>query len=434
MPQPPDKDVVQSFKTTVESLLIGVAADGKVRRDYLQRFVEYYGTPLKNYLTGRWRLSEHDAADVLQDFLVVKLIEPTPSQSLVTRFLEKRKASPSLRFRAYCLLSLRNFVLDRARAKRLPLVSLEAVEGFTPSDTHHTTDFDRFELDWATNLIEQAMQLVKVDCEEKGQPEVWRLFEARVVQPALEGRKPPAYEELALQLKLRGPKQAANRLQTAFRKFRTCFDDLIRSYLPLCDDHDEMVKQEIADLKQLAAGIRQGLAAETHHDPISSSVLSITLIDDLTSANNLWSDRDLPGLWTHLVSQPIGDFMKEVSPHLVEHFGRLLSDDQAPISNLVTLWIHPRPPLELLQALKLFALQHDESQGKQHQSELPPRFYEALYLATVATTKLRLGIDIAADTPTALRGRVGHALHWHWCDDITRDVLSEWYRGLKEIG
>jgi hypothetical protein len=85
---------------------------------------------------------------------------------------------------------------------------------------------------------------VRVECERQHRPDLWKLFEARILRPAIDDVEPIAYEQLVAELAFQSPSQAWNALVTVKRMFESALRSVIREYV----QDEALVDAEIQDL------------------------------------------------------------------------------------------------------------------------------------------------------------------------------------------
>ena len=233
-------------------MLIQQAGDGSlsVRNAALGEVVRQYQAPLRRYLTGgRWRLPSDQADDLLQDFLLAKVLE----QDLIAR------ADPARgRFRTFLLTSLdrftSNWMRDRGGSGRAAgsVISIDAGANGHPSVPDPCDNL--FELAWAREVLDRALSSMKADCKDGNRADLWTVFQARVVRPTLENVEPVPHADLAQQLGLEKAEDAANRLVTAKRKFGKHLRAIVGEY----EQGDDAIDGEIRDLIAALALTRGG--------------------------------------------------------------------------------------------------------------------------------------------------------------------------------
>jgi hypothetical protein len=242
--QPPSS----SFPLTRWSL-IGRAAQispGDPRtRAALNELVSRYLPALRAHLVLTRRMQPDDADELLQDFLASKVLE----QGLFGR------ANQSLgRFRTFLLAALGNFLVDSVRAAQAKKRAAE--KQAIPIDDQRDSLPDSaddpsaaFQSEWARQVIRRALTLMHQQCASENRQDLWRVFEARVLSPTLEGSEPIDYARLMNELGFDSTQQASNALITAKRMFQRSLRDAIAEYAA-----DDQIEQELKDLKALLAG------------------------------------------------------------------------------------------------------------------------------------------------------------------------------------
>src|SRR5436309_15965884 len=74
---------------------------------------------------------------------------------------------------------------------------------------------------------------------------IWKIFEVRVLRPALDGVDPPPYDQLISEFGLKSPAQATNALATGKRMFARHLRAVIAQY----ETGDKAVRAEIDSLR-----------------------------------------------------------------------------------------------------------------------------------------------------------------------------------------
>ncbi len=193
-----------------------------------------YRSALLAYLVRSCRLDVDFAEDVVQPFML-KMIK-----------IWQQKYDPSRgRFRHYVLKVLRNHAIDIIRNPPKPSVDL--LEALAAEGPEVTTSFD---VHWARSLVHHAIETMKSDCERRCRPEIWGVFEDRVLRPVFDGTPPRDYEQLVDRYGLPSVTQAANLLVTAKRTFRRHLYAVLRPYAK----SEQEVEREVRDLQEILAG------------------------------------------------------------------------------------------------------------------------------------------------------------------------------------
>ena len=227
-----DYPEVGSFPSTHWSLIFSAHDQDPVRRrEALGELLRLYLPALRAHLLYRRNIERHRAEDLLQGFVADQIFE---------RDLLAKADAARGRFRSFLLRSLENYVInERQREARRREVALEL-------DTAEGAASDVFEVQWARQLLQETLRRMREECENKGQPALWGIFECRVVGPTLTGSPPPAYSSLVERFGFRSAEQASNALVTAKRQFERTLGAVIAETECITSDKD--IEAAIADL------------------------------------------------------------------------------------------------------------------------------------------------------------------------------------------
>jgi DNA-directed RNA polymerase specialized sigma24 family protein len=228
----------------------GEASDGE--RQALNRLLVRYLPALKSHLVSCMKIAPDAAEDILQGFMSDKVLE----QNLLAKADRERG-----KFRTFLLHALRNYAISairRGRAqKRTPdrAFSLDADEAWEPASAERDASA-AFDAAWAREVLVDAMAKMKSECTEAGREDIWRVFEARVLAPALGDTPPMPYEELVTRFQFQSPVQASNVLVTAKRTFLRALRSVVKEYI----QDAGLVDAEIGELKEILSSVGAGSA------------------------------------------------------------------------------------------------------------------------------------------------------------------------------
>ena len=177
----------EAFLTTHWSLIDDIKARPEQNTALIGLLLETYWKPVYCYLRRRGYHNEQ-AKDLTQDFF---------HEVVLNRQLLSRADQAKGRFRSYLLHALKQYVINKERderaQKRIPrdkMISLDAVDvPALPQEFDLATADDSFHYAWLSTLLERVVADVKNACREQDMDIHWRLFNARVVKPLLEGYK-----------------------------------------------------------------------------------------------------------------------------------------------------------------------------------------------------------------------------------------------------
>ncbi len=235
----PPTERSSAFPQTQWSLVQSAAGQQPDSAAAMGKLLERYVEPMKAYLMRRHQLQASDAEDLTQGFLVSQVLE---------RHLLRRAQKNKGRFRTFLLVALRRYAINRARdshagcrdESRNDSLSALAVDpagrGLDPKD--------KFDQLWARQTIHAATARMQLECRTFNRPDIWGIFEARILKPAYDRVEPLTYVELASHFRLQSTTQAANLLTTGKRMFERNLRTTIEEY----ESDPKRADSEIADL------------------------------------------------------------------------------------------------------------------------------------------------------------------------------------------
>jgi hypothetical protein len=106
-----------------------------------------------------------------------------------------------------------------------------------------------FDVEWARQVLAEAIRRMKAECDESNRADVWDVFEGRVLRETIHAGQAMGYDELVRRWQFKSPAQAANVLITGKRMFARVLRGVVGEY---ARDQVE-VEQEINDLRQILA-------------------------------------------------------------------------------------------------------------------------------------------------------------------------------------
>jgi RNA polymerase sigma-70 factor (ECF subfamily) len=244
-----------SFPSTHWSLVGQAGQMGEMeRRRALDELLVRYLPPMIAHLTQAKRLPMDEAEDVLQAFLTEKVV----AQNLI-----RRADSARGRFRSFILASLDNFLSNvkrdsGARKRGGGLVSGGMGEAFAASlgetASPDGSPADAFDLTWAREVLRQAIEAMRIECESGGRSATWEVFRARVLDPIFADAAPVPYPELVRNFHFESPAQASNALVTANRHFMR----VLRRVVGVYEQDAAAIDAELLDLRRIVAESRAG--------------------------------------------------------------------------------------------------------------------------------------------------------------------------------
>jgi DNA-directed RNA polymerase specialized sigma24 family protein len=246
------------FPSTHWSVIaLATGASAPAAHAALGNLLTRYMPALKAHLVITRRLNPHTADDLLQGFIAERVLD---------RKLLAKADHARGRFRAFLVTCLNRYVYDMLRregsAKRHPgLGNLVPLEFLDEKDvtSRQPTECDAFDLAWARQVLADALERMRMACEQSLRPDLWSLFQARIVAPATEGIEPISYQQLTRTFHYVSVAQATNALVTAKRMYARMLRAVVAEYVP-----EPEVDDELCRLKRILAqsGRRSGSGAE----------------------------------------------------------------------------------------------------------------------------------------------------------------------------
>ncbi|HNQ22826.1 MAG TPA: hypothetical protein PKK06_07015 [Phycisphaerae bacterium] len=237
----PERNVGQ-FPTTHWSLLARAAGeDADARRPALAEVLTRYQPAMRTHVARRFgrTLAADQIDDVVQGFITHHILE----KELLGRADRARG-----RFRSLLCTALDRYVITELRRRRQGVASLEDVP---PAPGKSAGPEQEFNLAWARQVIDEALSRMHARCA-ASRPELWELFETRLVGPILGSAPAPPYAQLVAQYGFASPMQAMNALVTAKRWFREALASVVAEYA----GEDAEAEAEVSDLLNCLAGWR----------------------------------------------------------------------------------------------------------------------------------------------------------------------------------
>ena len=434
----PDSMLSEEFLQTTDSLFACVIRHSpELRKEQLDRLIRSYGPPLAAYLIRSRRLNPDVAEELLQNFLLEKLIEPVPEENIASQFLKRKEKNADLRFRNYLRCALKNYLYDLFRRKGLTTVTLDNV--LEQSDDPELDEIDEHEYDvtWANSLLNQACVALRTECCLKQQPKIWDIFYERMIRPIETGLPARSYQELCSDGRFETPKKAANLYITAIHKFNRLLRDIVSHYLPAEGNASpKAIDAELLELQKALAKPGR-LHLREHADfSINDSINSLKqqLLCIPTDIAILWNDVDLKDLWDSLRKRSLNSLLAEVSGKGADYS---VSDAEIWDADLEDLLTRDTPRLSVLTTIKdvakMHASQTAHSLGIDNNTKnvFPPSVTMLLYGLVIALARVRLNERITRDRDDQFVPRVYRLLEFSWIDLQTRQVLTQWLTLLQ---
>lgn len=236
--------VPKPFPTTHWSELerIGQSGDESIGK-HLDRLLSVYMPPLKEFLVRGRGYSPDEADDVLQGFVVDRIIQGR----LIAKADQERG-----KFRTLLIAALKNYAFNVRRRERrggevTPLAS-DRLETVCASDD----PCGIFEIAWAKQLVSDALRQMEQYCCQSKRTDIWDVFYMQVVQPIYNNTQRPSYKDIVHRFRCESPTQACNIVITGKRIFSRILRELIQDYVR----DSSLVEEEFQDLRRIIAAMR----------------------------------------------------------------------------------------------------------------------------------------------------------------------------------
>lgn len=240
-------DRFQRFPTT-QWTLVGQAGleFNAARRDALNELLRRYWSALRTHLIVRKRIESNLADDLVQGFIEKKILE----RDLVS-VAERGRG----RFRNLLLTALDNYVANEmqkrnAQKRAADRASSLDVDERSQLATGGQSPDQAFDQAWARQLLNDSITRMEQECRSDDRDDVWKVFQARVLAPILEGAEPTDYATLVEQCGFKSPAQASNVLVTGKRMFARVLRGVIAEYA----SSEEEIEMEIQELESVLSG------------------------------------------------------------------------------------------------------------------------------------------------------------------------------------
>ena len=239
-----DKGPYRTFPSTHWSAVNAAAREhGQPERPALAELLRRYEPALRAHVLLRRAATRDQVDDVVQGFISSKILEA----DLVGR-ADRTKG----KFRSYLLTALDRYVVSRQRhdaaAKRGARETRELPSEIEPAAPAGPIA-DAFDVAWARQVLADALSRVRAQCAADGRPDVWGVFESRVLKPALEGATPPSYAQIVERWGYRSPTQMWNAVRTG----KHIFARMLRSVIAEYSGSADAVETELRDLRAICA-------------------------------------------------------------------------------------------------------------------------------------------------------------------------------------
>jgi len=234
-----------SFHTTHWTLVFSARTeDGARRREVEGVVLGPYWKPVYCYLRRKGYDNEK-AKDLTQGFF----------GHVLEKGIIQRADREKGKFRTFLLTALDRYATSVYRKetarKRMPIggmVPLDGLDGQNlPEPAEDSSPEQAMTYALASELLDKVLAEVMADCCEEGLAIHWQVFQARVIQPIVDGMDPPSLADVCREYGIADEAKASNMAITVKR--RLC--KALRAHVRQLVNSDDEVDGEISDLMRI---------------------------------------------------------------------------------------------------------------------------------------------------------------------------------------
>jgi len=230
--------------------IVAMAGDGDEdrRATAFDSIVGTYYPVLLRYLKGHFRMSDDDAADCLQEFVLDKLIK---------KQIIQRASSEKGKFRYFLMRSIERFVLDRIRrrkaAKRAPNEMTICFEDWMKKGAESEGGLETlaaFDLAFAQFIVDRALLRMKERCLVDAKTNLWSLFEEKFLGVAFGGSKSLPNDTLVALLGLKSKREVFSLMAKAKTLYVEILDEVLGEFVG-----GDQISDELESLRHALARV-----------------------------------------------------------------------------------------------------------------------------------------------------------------------------------
>ena len=317
------------FPTTKYSLMAQLRSPDSIeQKSALGLFIEGYRRALLKFLVVNKRVNQHDAEDIVHDFIVEKVMSG--------RVLEATENKG--KFRSLLCKSLQNFLIDSLRKRKTNQKNFESNSGLFALENIRE-EFDVFDGLWAKGVLTAVLKQMEV------KSPYWRVFKERILTIP-----PKSYSDLVETCGFENPVQASNALMTAKRTFMRLIAETISDSPEFSKDDD--LNEEIRLLKRVLLDSREISDLVESLDSIDLPQSDGLRLPEDDSVNTIsrelgaavdaeWTSNEVEVMSGHLMASRVGDFLsQETSPVVNQSIEELLLENKFEAARLLLSLIH----------------------------------------------------------------------------------------------
>jgi hypothetical protein len=221
------------FLTTHWSLIEGIQKHQDKDQVLIGLLLQRYWKPVYCFLRRKGYGNE-EAKDLTQSFF---------HEVVLNRNLVERADSAKGRFRSFLLHALEQFLISQKRKrtakKHIPkekLVPFDITDPPVVLQDIKGSPEDCFVYAWKSILVDRTLSQVQAECKKQGIGIHWNIFHSRIVQPLIDGKKPPSNKDISRLYGIESEAAVSNMLVTVKRRFKTALKRQLRTTVLSEDD------------------------------------------------------------------------------------------------------------------------------------------------------------------------------------------------------
>jgi len=139
-----------------------------------------------------------------------------------------------------------------------------------------------------------------------------------------------------------------------------------------------------------------------------------------SDSDGLWSPGELAAVFRHQLESPVQFPFVDIGGQSAESVRAICSEAAPKIETFRDLFVHPKPPLELLRMTKDYA----KACRAQGESPIPAEVATMLYVLSILVARTSRGQRITELNDQSLRQIAGWAAERPWIDEPIRQLLD----------
>jgi DNA-directed RNA polymerase specialized sigma24 family protein len=389
----------------------------------LEEIVEKYRPMLLNHLVRNRKVPLHDAEDIVQEFLLKKVL----SGRLLAQSDQHRG-----RFRSLLLTSLNNFLLSHRRStfteKRSPDRAASPEQSLDTVSRKLGARFHQPDQAWAVDLLLQSLKDMKAECNATGRIDLWIVFEERDLAEMF-GAQPQTYASILKKCGYPTEKAAMNALTTSRRMLRRKVRELLTSRQGPDANHWENLQDSLSSvgpefLDRLRMHLWDG-DSDTSVKALKGPDRPFQLLGDRLSTDA--GDSDLSIALKRVMENPHIVDMWECPPPLLRAIHRSIQAINSAGITLVEILKIPNPSLSLLKQIKEAAKYQIASQN----GGVPKTVCTVVYYLCIARALELYDQRISTLGDLELHRGLTWILDQHWIGPPFTEITRNGIQSLK---